>query len=1193
MQKLYFGAKALKVYSEDIDNLQDSIQSEIVSIFKQTIEPTSDAAVIQGFDIFVDDITTPANTKFMVRHPKGVGSFLTKSGNIVIDSATARGISLASQNAGDVNVICVERYVEYGSYDKVNDTFLSGSKKNIDLSDQTLVFDRVVDKCRIVVFTLSDFESLQNKNNIVELGRVTAKGVGSVYAQSDISNTKVYVQQKILNNSITLEKFHPDIQIPQWNVDSTLVSRVNDSFTGTPNTLEDNINQIRTEIKQIKDTSEYFPSWDAPPPSSLANVNPYLLATHKDGVCKGYESELSVSTHTDISGVDYVTINEGKYVFNGETRTVYSANKPTLALDPIELLESGTTNEASVVTTNEKHWIPNLANYEKYIIVLDKKRIKKAIINESENNSGSIRVYTYDGSAVSLCVRGSDYTVIDGDIVVLGNGSIDGEYIYVYYTYSFIRYDAIDFGADGTVHITKGETPLRDVSSGGVDYPYEIAGWMPSYKPSDIPNNPSDPSNPNSKNFYLRFWVIERVPFRGIEDTDLIDCRFYLIAIKDTTEIPANAVSRSNFSLNKFSYCAPDGTLDTENEFWAESTKGNKPYKVANIAKSSCNVLVYTKDKDDVFIRCSKSERLTNIRVEIEKNTKSDIYELVFFSLISASPVDDEPILINYDFTEGYHKIKITLQNDSQFKFWGMLVGNTELQYTHSEDSTYNKSYNNNYIANNLIVGSPQSIGGVTIPLVLRALWTGFGSFKNGIYLFNSESTSYYVYDVREEVWSQRTFNPPNALGVEHAEVVGSGVYHFTNDFIFIAPKNTDVIYYTADGVKWFSIWLGTHVVIKKLNLINNILYVLLDFNTDVYFRVYGNFAKVEQVSFPSKDFWLGVEYYNGKYIAYKKDGYYITSDPYSWGTTLKHFTLKDGTVFDITYDNDQVENTWLKSIIQENYFNFCLIGSNNDILISKDLEVWENYKVPNIEKILDAVYLQDYIFVVPMSTGNVRANFYWRTLDFKNWVKTSLIEETASNLICVHNTNVYVTRPFGTNIYDYRITNTGLFYGDVAIIGDTYIQGTLKGNMYQESLADIKNMVFSIPRKIDALVPGKYEVFSRTIANSVATLKLKQAPLTDKVFSFAIEALEDGVSILGAYKTSEGWGGAESSSSASVTLSSGQTWMLASSTPIGPREAELFVSGKFRLYIHEEVSNLPGDKFIGSVSAGFGIAQI
>jgi len=1182
--KLLLRAKALKVYVEDLYNFQEMVQQDIVRTFKQSVEPFAGAAIVQGFKVRFNN--EPSNPTITVFHPKGIGSFITSANVMVTDDKTHEAISLANYTEGAINVICAEHYRLYGSYDKVNDAFVEGAKTNIDLATQELICDRYVDACRIKVYTKTEFEELVVTDNIVEICRITAKANGIGYIDSDIVDTRPLVEQKILDNSITVEKLNSNIQIPQRYIDATLDSEINDTYkyTAQNNTLKDDLNELRSEIKRMKDDTENFPSWRYPAASSLANVNTSLLSLHKDGICKNYQQDLLANIVHEADGT-YVTINEGKYVFRGETRTIYATKLPKIKIEAIDTFECGTINEASVMATNEKHFIPTLQNHQNYIVVPEKKRIKDAVIYEGTGTPGEFRVYTRLGdSGVHLCQRNVDYRVENGKLVILGSGSIDDEYIYIYYTYAFTRYDAVDFGADGSVIVTKGEIPARDVSSLGVYYPYEIANWMPKYAPSDPPKNPND-SLDNSP-FYLRFWIIKNVPFTDLDDSNLMDVRFYLVPVRDSIVIETSQRSESNFTLNKLCFCTPEGTIDDSREYWSESVQNRKPYVVANVANSSCNTTIYTKEGDDVFIRCSKLERMANIRIEIEKNTGSDIFELVYFTLISASPVDDTPILINYDFTEGYHKIKIVLQNDAQFNFWGIIVGNTELQYTHGDEATYNKSTNNNYIANNLIVGSPQSVGGVTIPHVVRSLWSGFGCFKGSVYTFNSDTTSYYVYNTREEVWSQRAFAPPTVSGDEIPIIVGAGKYLFTNDFIFIAPRNTDKVYYSADGINWNTVFLGTNIVLKNMRFVNNALYLIMEFETSVFYRISGNFTLVEQLSFPTISFWLDINYFNGKYIAYNRTQYCTASDIYDIGqATIQNFKLSTGGNYDIAQPGNNFDNIWLTSLIQENYFNFCLIGNNNKILISKDLENWELKTVPKLEKIIEAVYLQDYIFVIPSTTGNVRANFYLRTLDFENWEESLLIEETSNNLVCAHNTNIYLTRPYGANVYDYRVTNTAVIYGDMTIVGNFRCSKEFKANFSNDNILDNRVKVYKVSRTIDAVADTITQVIDTqkaSISDLIALVKLKQVNQSGKIFSFEIVAKE-AVKIEGFTKVGATWECNGASTGVDVSLSAGQAYTLAPSIDDTFRYAELYVTGNFVLNIREAVGSGIGNPFIGS----------
>ena len=291
MNKIIFDAKLLDLYAEDFEYLQNTIQAEIFKVFKQTIEYNNIPAIVKGFNL---GISTTNSQKLCITHTNTFGSAVNSTGVIIESSNSIDGITLADTTSGNYNYVYISIVSTLGSYNRIAQSFVPNVKGAIDLSDYSKQYDREEDSFSILVLTQSEYFTLSSggsitissitysPSNLVYLGRAKALGTGVPLTAACIDLTNVItLQSSILPYSITSNMISPTgFSLDQSKVSSTPLLNISDSYSGTPSTTIDDLNQVRTSIKEIKGTA----AWDTPFTTSLSDFDKSINAVHENGV---------------------------------------------------------------------------------------------------------------------------------------------------------------------------------------------------------------------------------------------------------------------------------------------------------------------------------------------------------------------------------------------------------------------------------------------------------------------------------------------------------------------------------------------------------------------------------------------------------------------------------------------------------------------------------------------------------------------------------------------------------------------------------------------------------------------------------------------------------------------------------------------------------------------------------------------
>ena len=992
MNRLYFDSHALKVYSEDIDNLQDNIQSEITKVYKQTIDYINTAAIITGFNVTHNTDVTKIN----VTHDNSMGSFITANGDVVVDSSNHIGLSLADYTANTINIICAMRSITLGSFDRVHDVIVDGAKTSIDFSNYSLVYDREVEKCEIIIYTQAVHNALTDKSNLCLIGKATAHGVG-ISPTLDLTG-RVYTTQRILDGSITLSKLDPTIIIPQKNVGVTSTGIINDSYYSATGThLYDDLNRLRTEIKDIKG----LPHWSDTSSSSLTDINTDLLATHRNGVFDGAISSTNtnlaatISTSTTLypntsTGIQTITIDSGKYLIHGKTEEVFPGLEKSFVLSDLSTF----TLDGSHGYVQESITVGSIS--DPVTFALSALSTWDTIDIYGYVKDSSVVVYSEDLGITF--VKDRDYHILNGILTIIPGGAIYNRTIKVKYTFAQRRFDAIDFGLNNEVTFVTSHPVVPSSPATPLFY-------------AAVPTPP--PVTPGS----IRLYLIERIPFNS---AIIHDCRFYVQNIRDVVSITsADSDTDSFYSYNRLTHVKSNGFVDTNWSEWIIGNTNGRYWSAGSNKGSSINSVIYTKDNDDIYIRATKTTSFQKLKVEVEIDPDSNNFETTYVTLYSAIRSDDEPLPVGIKLTAGFHKIRITLEETSPVFLWGIIVGRSEMEYFNNPNSSITDTATNQFIGNSLAIGSPQSNASYSIALPTTNPWSGIGIFNHDLYLFNTQNTSYFVYNEYRANWIQYTF----------PVIVDQGYWVFSEEYIVVCHKDASAIYVTTDGIVWRTVTLASTISVKNVKVVNGYIYIFQDGTPTVEILriplIHSSTNTIESYSLPIAKIWTDIEFFNGKYVVVSNDTYVTSDSGMSTWDSPQSFTA----------------GTWTKLLVQQNYMRLVLVGSDNNILVTSDLITWSSRSV-NLSTYKNAFLVQDWFYFLQDNS-----NIMLKTRNFIDWGFETLAQPTTNTISYANLNSIYIATLWVDSVLVQNVLNAFSVTGNSVIDGDLHVGGAIYAN--------------------------------------------------------------------------------------------------------------------------------------------------
>jgi len=560
MNKIVFDAKIQNLYSPDYEYLQDSIDTEIKKVFRQNIQNPFINAIIKGFNLRAS-ISDPS--KILIYHGDSYGGVITSTGEIVETSDSVDLVAASDITPGVVNYVYIRVYQVYGTFNKKSKTVEEGVQKNIDLYSYTKTYDRLVLKWEIHVYTQSEYLALDSslKSQLIGLGSFVANGTSPITSISEAGRiyTRSFIQQGSIKTAMISST---GFIITQHNVSTS--EQVDDYYAGTPYYLQDDLNKVRTIIREVKGTTYYDDYID----NSLLTSDASANKLHGNGVLPEEWNELQVVSNS--TGLAVVVL-PGKAVVRGGVSHVLQGAPILLPLAPQSNHQIGDW----ATRTGEEHYVSH----------------KPTSFSLNFKNVGNLKITDiYNEPYPEGFDEGIDYTVDyeNGIVYIPVVGSrIAEETVKCYYQWGYTRYDIVEIGERNVVQIKTGVA-----------------------KP-----NPQPPAPDTS---FLLLYQIKVDPFNlTIPTENLIDTRVYSQYVRNLYEINAPAISEYDFTINKVTYLTSSGVYDSGQTQWALTTYKDESIAITSTGGTRILTAVSCLPNDELWLLVDKTPWVNNITVEL------------------------------------------------------------------------------------------------------------------------------------------------------------------------------------------------------------------------------------------------------------------------------------------------------------------------------------------------------------------------------------------------------------------------------------------------------------------------------------------------------------------------------------------------------------------------------------------------
>lgn len=646
MDQLTFEGKITDLYAEDYQYLQDSVNAEILKVIKSMIEGKLTSSVIKGFYLQIDLGDT---TKLKITHGgecDDYGSVISTNGILIESNNELEQIDLSDYTAGTINKVFVKCEQVYASYDRTTQEIVEEERKAIDLYDYSLVYNRLVDKMSVVVYTQAEYDVLtqDEKDLLVLLGQTEAQGAGIPLVSVD-TTVVTYFKLNIPDHLIDLDNLAYDFMLPQRMVYPTSTGDIDDQYYGTPDDLIDDLNKVRTQIRNIKATT-HWDDYHAGVSGNDSDMN----ELHRSGIFPNAHNTYNL---TITSGGYAVVIDTGKALINRDIKE-----------DAHDTTTVSVTPGDSFSISGEVHTIPWQPFPQPYTFYLDYAPATDLVIIDSDS---------------SILVEGLDYTFVSstGKITTIVGGDMVNEDVTCNYNAGGYRCDLIALGITGIVYLegaislTKNPMPPLLTS----------AGLVPLY-------------------------YLYREPQKDyIEDYQIVDGRFYTFPVKEVRELGYEDLTSyyegtfeqlNTGATHKMTFFSSSSGLSVDQgDYWDVVATPAGP----GISMSSDTYMLtylYTKPNDQFWvlsepthegaIRIGTTTETLTIKLEYETVPGSGVLDGIVEKTISPKVYSTStgilPILVtSTGFDEGVTKIKLSITSGSALTFWKILIGRTDLEY--------------------------------------------------------------------------------------------------------------------------------------------------------------------------------------------------------------------------------------------------------------------------------------------------------------------------------------------------------------------------------------------------------------------------------------------------------------------------------------------------------------------------------
>jgi hypothetical protein len=660
VNQIYFEGKFVDLLSDDYQFLQDSIDNEIQKLYRSISSNGTEAIIIKGFILQVDPSDS---TKLYISQDGEIGA--VSANQIVIESSVdISGIDLSDSSLGTINSVYAKCTPSYASYNPKTEVTTVGVQTAIDYYSYSNVYNRIIDVMSIVVYTAIEYAALTSseKEELVLLGSVTAQGTGASLSSSNIDLTSVeYFHLNIPEHQIDVGNLVTDFKLPQIMVYNTSTGDINDSLSYpllTPSDLTDDLNVVRTQIRNIKQTVK----WDDFQTGAFAS-DPDMDILHRTGVAP--------SAYNSYNDFNYTLSNSGTVITIATGKALIKESKL------IELEETSFSIPSSVnsLITAEMHTIgeqtppPTGVTFTLNVYPL--------------TSSGGISLQVYSSTG-ELYTKDIDYAIQDAATGVIRiipgpSGDIVNENIYCTYYASGYRCDVVACSTTDLVYLEGTPTVL-------------------------VLTNP--PAITNSSLLPL-FYIYRNPLVDSVTANDIIDARIWLEPVKEvreltTTDLTSYASStggyhpaHTNALSNMAFYLVSGDTLEPIGANWSVTSTGDTPYITMNNT-TYMTTYMYTRPSDKIWIIVRPTTSYTSVTLTYETvpgsntlNGTSSI-EVPYVSSVVTTFV---PVFFdNLNINDGVTKFKLAITSGASIDFSTILVGDSDLRYLNSlmKDATAN-----------------------------------------------------------------------------------------------------------------------------------------------------------------------------------------------------------------------------------------------------------------------------------------------------------------------------------------------------------------------------------------------------------------------------------------------------------------------------------------------------------------------
>jgi len=764
----------MEIYSEDFQYLQDAVETECKNIIDSVMDNNGSPVIVEGFNPIIDP---DDSTKIKVTQSGGQGKLLTSSGIMLTTSSDYSGISLANSTPGITNIITAVITTTYGTYNKDTLVVDEGVQNAIDYYDYTNVYNRSIITGSIICYTSAQYSALTNKGWVVILGTVYVDTITGALVIS--TSGRVYAKTRITNESVELDDLSTDFMLPQTMVEYTPIATVDDQFYGSPVDLVTDLNDIRTQIRNIKVTE----NWDDYLVGAAAN-DPEMNYLHRSGI---FVDKLTGFNYTLSSTGTSIEIGGGKLLINNQL--IYDEAPGSLSIPAGESTTVGDYTEAKPGITSETQYFAN----DTSTVILAHKPI----------DYDSIHIFSRDvADTYKEYIKDTDYTVneTNGTITAISGRDIDNETVDVYYTWGNYRTDLITISSTG-IHYVEG-TP----TSTHKPLPPSItsSGVVPLYYISRLPMTDTITSS-----------GISKVNFETIPVKELRELNYNDIAQYQGDGGAYNELITSDLGTMGFFATATDLSVAKASgwdEFSLDSGTGTGTSTGITMNDTVyMETYMYTRSTDKIWLLCKPVSTATTITFGYEATCGSGTYTNVTRTMpyFSGPSIPDNIIpllLLESGVSEGITKMKLSITSGaSSISFWKILVGGSDLSYIYP--SLKNSICSFDALINRGVVSTNYNLSGG--PSALHSNNSGTNSTAFGYHALYTNNTndnsgfgSYALYStnaINNSGFGSRVLYT-NSSGIGNS---GFGSYAlYNNNASYNSGFGTNALYTNSIGVR-------------------------------------------------------------------------------------------------------------------------------------------------------------------------------------------------------------------------------------------------------------------------------------------------------------------------------------------------------------------------------------------------------